>query len=51
MLQDVFHLETPGGGGFGPVGDRNESEPVSKKRRHHKMTGSVYEYNLVQESA
>ncbi|XP_041376521.1 5-oxoprolinase-like [Gigantopelta aegis] len=48
---DIFHLETPGGGGFGPVTDREVSKPAGKKRRHDMMTGSVHQYKLTQESA
>ncbi|XP_050396145.1 5-oxoprolinase isoform X1 [Patella vulgata] len=51
---DVFHLETPGGGGYGPV-DEQGSEPRAKRRRTSSKQqierGSVYSYKLKQESA
>ncbi|ESO82256.1 hypothetical protein LOTGIDRAFT_134918, partial [Lottia gigantea] len=51
---DIFHLETPGGGGYGEPKDSNE--PQHKKRRvtsEQKQVerGSLYSYKLKQESA
>ena len=57
-LQDLFSLNTPGGGGFG-VADENVDEGSQAKRRrtdpvsshHYVEKGSVYAYRLAQESA
>ena len=55
--QDVFFLQTPGGGGFGH--EENSVEPDRKKKRMDKDTGSVstivgrgsvYDYQRTQES-
>ncbi|RUS91769.1 hypothetical protein EGW08_000477 [Elysia chlorotica] len=50
---DVFHLETPGGGGFGDP-DCEEHPPAAKRARTsqtHAVSGSVHSYKLLQESA
>ena len=52
LLQELFRLETPGGGGYG---DKNSMEcsnsPPAKKARIFTRTGSVADYVYTQESA
>ncbi|CAL1530679.1 unnamed protein product [Lymnaea stagnalis] len=56
---DVFHLETPGGGGYGAlISDYEKNGPSSNKRKTVEgrprptfQSGSVYSYKLLQESA
>ncbi|GFN92191.1 5-oxoprolinase [Plakobranchus ocellatus] len=55
---DVFHLETPGGGGYGDLcSDNNstdlepEAEKGAKKSQVLLQSGSLYTYKLLQESA
>ena len=59
-LQDLFSLNTPGGGGFGkPDKEDLESGSSPAKRRrtdpvsshHYVEKGSVYAYRMAQESA
>lgn len=51
---DVFHLETPGGGGYGDP-DSDTAPPTAKKAKTSNATallsGSLYSYKLLQESA
>ncbi|KAK3803740.1 hypothetical protein RRG08_029668 [Elysia crispata] len=50
---DVFHLETPGGGGYGDL-DSDGHPPAAKRARTGQslvMSGSLYSYKLLQESA
>ena len=58
LLQDIFLLQTPGGGGYGKLDDIT-AEPDRKRKRTDKDTatvsttvgrGSVYEYQRAQES-
>ena len=61
ILQDVFSLMTPGGGGYGRakndnnrLAEEDETEVARKKycpNQQYLQTGSVYTYNLAQESA
>ena len=55
IFQDIFHLETPGGGGYGCKRDDMDqddcSSPIPKKRRTFIPTGSVAGYTSAQESA
>jgi len=48
---DMFRLQTPGGGGYGPVQDENGVEMAAKKRKVIMERGSVHEYNQAQLSA
>ena len=54
---DVFHLRTPGGGGYGAAQEDGEMEVVAngakiaKKRKLFAERGSVYEYQQQQHSA
>ena len=51
LQQEVFRLETPGGGGFGdPKHMDIESIPPVKKMKFFQPTGSVANYKLMQES-
>ena len=57
--QDMFRLQTPGGGGFGTPEDEDENSEQRVKRRrtdpvsshHYLQRGSVHAYQLAQESA
>lgn len=54
LLQDMFRLETPGGGGYGSPdtatpNDMNTTEPPLKKQRYIER-GSVHEYTRAQEA-
>ena len=62
LIQDVFCLMTPGGGGYGSVlddddDDVNDGHPSKRRRtapvasQHYHERGSVYAYRLAQESA
>ena len=52
LLQDIFHLETPGGGGYGdPKMKFVAQPPASKKQRVYAAKGSLATYKLIQESA
>ena len=51
-------MNTPGGGGFGPVDEKEVDESPTKRRKtdpvsshHYVEKGSVYAYRLAQESA
>lgn len=46
--QDTFILETPGGGGYGPPGEKAAS--AREKPRGFVERGSVFEYRKAQES-
>ncbi|XP_065215199.1 5-oxoprolinase isoform X2 [Planococcus citri] len=51
--EEVFQLNTPGGGGYGSVVEKNESDSSSLDKESSVMfiqRGSVYNYNLEQES-
>uniref|UniRef100_A0A0B6ZGC5 5-oxoprolinase n=2 Tax=Arion vulgaris TaxID=1028688 RepID=A0A0B6ZGC5_9EUPU len=54
---DIYHLETPGGGGYGSLkAEGDQIEPPSNKRRkvgQQKVlqSGSLFSYKLLQESA
>ena len=50
---DVFSLRTPGGGGWGEVGDEDDGNGVSpvKKRKVFTERGSVFDYQQQQLSA
>lgn len=51
-FQDTFLLLTPGGGGYGPSSDVNNST-ISTKKQINSSTlerGSVYNYRMLQES-
>ncbi|XP_023215132.1 5-oxoprolinase-like [Centruroides sculpturatus] len=49
---DIFHLETPGGGGYGKPGE-NVDRCTQKLTtiRHFVEKGSVHEYRRMQETA
>lgn len=49
----MFHLETPGGGGYGePTGEGDKYKESEDRHSHTFMQrGSVFEYKLSQESA
>ena len=50
--QDIFHLETPGGGGYGnPRAKVDSAPPVAKRPRVFTPTGSLATYKRTQESA
>ena len=54
ILQDVFRLLTPGGGGFGTPSNEarhqgRRHDPVASHR--YEERGSVHAYRLAQESA
>ena len=49
-MQDVFHIETPGGGGFGDPNLKEEHSPPFKRVKLFESTGSVASYKLMQES-
>lgn len=52
FLQDIFHLETPGGGGYGDPKMKFVAEPpANKKQRVYAAKGSLATYKLTQESA
>lgn len=49
---DIFHLETPGGGGYGKPGEIvNHSVQKLTTTRHFEERGSVHEYRRLQETA
>ena len=50
VQQEVFRLETPGGGGFGDPDMNVESIPPAKKMKIFEPTGSVANYKSMQES-
>ena len=52
LPQDTFHLETPGGGGYGNPKMKVAAEPpANKKQRVYAAKGSLATYKLTQESA
>lgn len=57
FFQDVYHMETPGGGGYGKAdAESDHTGPPSNKRRktgapNVLQTGSLFSYKLLQESA
>ena len=52
LPQDIFHLETPGGGGYGdPKMKFVAQPPASKKQRVYPARGSLATYKQTQESA
>ena len=54
IFQETFHLETPGGGGYGRKGDLNNVNQhlhPARKLGSFLPTGSVAGYTLAQESA
>ena len=50
ITQEVFRLETPGGGGFGDQNLKDDSTPPVKRMKVVQPTGSVASYKLMQES-
>lgn len=54
-MQEMFRLESPGGGGYGYKDDREMDgamrTPPAKKARVFSATGSVADYTSAQESA
>lgn len=41
-MQDVFHLESPGGGGYGKAGNQPDvCPPLAKKAKTFAMKGSL----------
>lgn len=56
-MQDVFRLESPGGGGYGYEDDDENNVPHKRRRCRDDSgkqvieRGSVYAYRLAQESA
>lgn len=50
--QDVFRLQTPGGGGFGSPGDGGDPEEATEPpaSRSFAERGSVFEYRRAQEA-
>ena len=54
FTQDVFRLETPGGGGYGSPTSNDEDYSPQKKRKldaQMRQSGSVFSYKQLQESA
>ena len=57
VFQDIFHLETPGGGSFGRADDTATSDQQQGIKRKSDplptfiQRGSLYQYKLGQESA
>ncbi len=47
----MFHLETPGGGGFGINTGKEATSPPAKRARVFTPVGSLSDYVLTQESA
>lgn len=47
--QDIFHLESPGGGGFGDPD--SEGTPLAKKVKTFATSGSLMTYRMKQDSA
>lgn len=59
-FQDIFHLETPGGGGYGDASSKQASQHQVGEEANFDMLdsfpkfperGSVHQYRLSQESA
>ena len=52
LFQDVFVLQSPGGGGYGPItnGSVNNNESPEKPKKYVER-GSVHAYKMLQESA
>ena len=51
LVQEVFCLETPGGGGFGHPNLVEVSSPPVKRMKVLQPTGSVADYKMLQESS
>ena len=53
IIQDVFRLITPGGGGYGEAsaGDANGADQKAKTSKQFIERGSVAAYRMAQESA
>lgn len=51
-MQDVFRLQTPGGGGFGSPGEGGDPEEAAEPPAPRSFTerGSVFEYRRAQEA-
>ena len=47
--QDLFRLQTPGGGGYGRAEDKSETE-VKRRKLSHVNRGSLYDYTSKQHS-
>ena len=51
-MQDVFRLQSPGGGGFGVAENRGDVVPShTKKCQTFAMKGSLLTFRMVQESS
>ena len=49
--QDTFHLETPGGGGYGNPSDMLGSSAQVPRPTQYAPKGSLHTYKLTQESS
>lgn len=49
LKQDTFHLESPGGGGFGDP--ESEGAPPAKKVKTFGLKGSLMTFRMKQDSA
>lgn len=49
----MFRLETPGGGGYGPMGDAlaTDAKPDTARKQNLLTKGSLYNYDQIQTSA